>query len=284
MAPLKKYLPRTMTDALAMSLTFVLIPVAYLHGVLYVAPSLYSTEESGSTYQMHVLAMTYLLAAGVWDLVKTMVTDSSCVGITLPNMAQPGWNHCPYCKTYVPPRAFHCLTCRKCSLRRDHHCFFVGKCIGYKNHKFFTLFLFHVFIAALYALILSFTLVFRMSGGFSFIVLGATIFPMIAWFFQLIPVNFIVMVLTSLTVLVVVVSGAMLGVTLWHIYNGQTFWEAQQNIRRAPGWKNNAEDVLGSRWWVTWLCPFIPSPLPGDGSHYPPRDHVRPRGTGRRQC
>ena len=291
---LADYLPRTSTDAFAMSLTFLLIPVAYLHGLLYVVPSLYpaSMEDHWSTYYTHVFVMTYLLLVVIWDLVKTMVTDSSCSGITLPEVAQPGWNHCPYCKTYVPPRAFHCLTCRKCFLRRDHHCFFVGKCVGYHNHRYFTLFVFHIFVTAIYALVLSFLLVFKMSGGFSLIVLISTIFPMLAWLFNMIPVNIVIMVLTSLTVLVVAVSGAMLALTLHHIYNGQTFWEARQNIRRSPGWKKNAEDVLGSRWWIIWLCPFIPSPLPGDGTHYNPRDFVQAprqhqgqRGQGgRKQC
>lgn len=284
---LKKYLPRTMTDAFAMSLTFGLIPIAYLHGVFYVAPSLYPTsdsylkeearEQNASTYRMHVCAMTYLLVVLVWDLVLTMVTDSSCSSISLPEMSQPGWNHCPFCKQFVPPRAFHCLTCRKCILRRDHHCFFVGQCIGYKNHRYFTLFLFHTLVASLYALVLSFTLVFKLSGGFSLVVLGATIFPILGWLLQIVEVSVVVMLLSSLCVLVVALSSVMLAVTLWHLYHGQTFWEARRNIRKSGQWRRNVDDVMGSRWWIIWLCPFIPSPLPADGTHYPPREQVAVR-------
>ena len=284
---LKQYLPRTMTDAFAMTLTFVLLPIAYLHGVFYVAPSLYPTsasylteearEQNASTYRMHVCAMTYLLAVVLWDLVLTMVTDSSCSGITLPEMAQPGWNHCPYCKQFVPPRAFHCLTCRKCILRRDHHCFFVGQCVGYKNHSYFTLFLLHTLVASLYALILSFMLVFKLTGGFSLVVMGATIFPIVGWLLGLVEINIVMLILTSLCILVVAVSAAMLGLTLWHLYNGQTFWEAKKSIRKGNQWRRNLEDVMGSRWWLTWLCPFIPSPLPADGTHYHPRESVASR-------
>lgn len=284
---LKRFLPRTRVDAFAMSITFIMIPSAYVHGAFNVLPGLYSTtaeyltdeqvEENRSTYRLHMIFMTYLLAIVLWDLAFTLTTDSSCKGVSLPQMSQPGWNYCPYCKQHAPPRAYHCLSCEKCILRRDHHCYFVGQCIGYHNHRHFLLFVFHASITLLYAFILSLMLIFKINGGFSLLVLGSAIFPMIGWLLQLVHVNLLVMMGTSLSIMFMVITMVMFGVSVKNLYNGQTFWEGNKGVRRDPGWMKNAADVLGSRWWLTWLCPFIPSPLPGDGCHYPSRGNVAPR-------
>ena len=162
MERLKEYFPRTSTDTLAMTVTFSSIPFAFLHGVLYVTPTLYSMNDDLTGEERdynrfnriaHCFFMVYLLIVVLGDLILTLVVDPSCQKITLPHLAQPGWAHCPNCKQHVPPRTHHCLTCRKCVLRRDHHCFFVGRCIGYQNHKYFMLFVFHTFIGSIYALV-----------------------------------------------------------------------------------------------------------------------------------
>lgn len=260
----KSLLPRTAVDTFAMGLTAVGIPVAYLYGVLYVAPSLYS----GWHCWIHVAFMTYMLSCVLVDLALAMTTDTSCHGVSLPVVAQPGWSHCRYCQQHAPPRAHHCLTCGRCILRRDHHCFFMGKCIGYFNHRYFILFLLHTLLVSVYGFILSLWLMFLMNGGFSWLLLASVVFPMMIWLLGLVPVGVFVLVLASLAFLLVAVTGSMLALHLWYLYHGQTFWEAQRGVRRECGWQRNVRDLFGPWWLALCLCPLVPSPLPGDGTHY----------------
>lgn len=271
----KKYIPRSPTDRLAMTVTFLGIPFAFIHGILNVVPSLYPRDEDVTVRIGHYVVMVYLLVTVLSDLFLTMVTDPSCQPLTLPQMSQPGWDYCTYCNQCVPPRTRHCFTCCKCFLRRDHHCYFVGRCIGYQNHKYFMLFVFHTFITALYATVLSVQLVFSLNEGFSWRVLVAAILPVMSWMLQLVSMSYLVLIGTSMALLFMAMCAAMLCLHVWHLYNGQTYWESLQSVPQPKGWIRNAQDVLGSNWWLIWLSPWIPSPLPGDGLHYPPKETVR---------
>jgi palmitoyltransferase len=51
-------------------------------------------------------------------------------------------NFCFYCKVIKSMRAFHCQVCGKCVEKFDHHCVYINNCLGYRNHKYFILFLF----------------------------------------------------------------------------------------------------------------------------------------------
>ena len=50
------------------------------------------------------------------------------------------------------------------------------------------------------------------------------------------------------------------------ILKGQTPFEYSKGISTyQKSMRDNLRDLLGNYWYLTWLCPMIPSILPGDG-------------------
>ncbi|CAI8037753.1 Probable palmitoyltransferase ZDHHC24 [Geodia barretti] len=191
---LKKYFPRTSTDTMAMTFTVVMVPLAYVHGVVNIAPVVFPTDPA---YTLSVGLMTFLLFNTVSSYWLLLTTDTSCGRVALPVINQPGYFHCPYCQHYAPPRSHHCLICQRCVLRRDHHCFFTGRCVGFYNHRYFFTFLLSVTSAAFMGAIMSFVAVFTLIGGFSLTVIPGLVFPMLAWLLDIMPVSPLTMIETS---------------------------------------------------------------------------------------
>lgn len=56
---------------------------------------------------------------------------------------------CTDCDTFRPAGTHHCSTCRTCILEMDHHCTWVNNCVGWRNHKYFLLFLLYAWLGCL---------------------------------------------------------------------------------------------------------------------------------------
>lgn len=64
---------------------------------------------------------------------------------------RPRW--CKYCSSYKPPRSYHCKDLNRCVLKLDHYCPWVYNAVGWRNHKYFLVFLFYASLSLIYHLI-----------------------------------------------------------------------------------------------------------------------------------
>lgn len=65
--------------------------------------------------------------------VESMTTERKRTGET---------RKCTKCKKPKPDRAHHCSVCNRCVLKMDHHCPFINNCVGFRNYKYFFIFIF----------------------------------------------------------------------------------------------------------------------------------------------
>ncbi|KAG1110700.1 hypothetical protein G6F42_015251 [Rhizopus arrhizus] len=67
--------------------------------------------------------------------------------------------YCHMCECYKPDRAHHCKECNACVLKMDHHCPWVNGCVGFRNYKFFFLFVLYTGCYGLWVFVSSLPLV-----------------------------------------------------------------------------------------------------------------------------
>ena len=75
---------------------------------------------------------------------------------------------CVFCENLRPENVDHCNFCNRCVQKFDHHCVFVNNCLGYKNHKWFILFLVSFTFFMIMLLIHSITSIITVSEHFSY--------------------------------------------------------------------------------------------------------------------
>ena len=230
----------------------------------------YIDAHKRGTYWLHVAAGIFIYINVMTSFVWTITTDTSSGNEVLPTVLKPGWRFCSACEANAPPRSLHCFFCNICVLKRDHHCMFTGNCIGHANHRYFLTMVFYFCVAALYCNFLNMDYTWEIIGEISLRSLFTMIVPLFAWMLGLTEAfTFGVAFISSTCLIGFFLLGALTAFHILNIYMGQTTWERSLKSREYDlGWKENVRHVFGVNWYVSWISPFIPSPLPGNGIEF----------------
>eukprot|EP01083_Nonionella_stella_P110474 323270_1 len=203
--------------------------------------------------------------------------------------SRPTHRHCEKCKRPKPDRAHHCSTCRRCILKMDHHCPWVGNCVGERNYRHFILFLFFLLSGCCFVMAVTIPTLLRLYLKTYFGDLKSLDeVPFFSRYLGFLTAHvnvkhysgasFAVMLCTSVSCALAIMGG-------FHMYlvlTNQTTIEMQKmkNGRveigadgrptepgsYSRGMKLNFQelfDVVDRKfWWIVWLRPEFPKPLP----------------------
>nr|XP_017107227.2 probable palmitoyltransferase ZDHHC24 [Drosophila bipectinata] len=164
------------------------------------------------------------------------------------------WHECTECQMWVPPRSRHCRICAVCVLKRDHHCILTGCCVGHHNYRYFFYFVLYMFLAS----------------ATSFVVGVDFVFVHRAGYFEFYPIYVALFMIVTILSLVFMVMSAFILFKQWPaIRYGASSPEADAlSFQYNLGMLSNLRMFLGKWMILTWISPFIPSPLPHDGIHW----------------
>lgn len=266
-------LPRAIQDACVTTFVFLIIPTVYWFEIFMVLPTFY--EEGSLLYKFHIVAGSFILFNISANLMATIICDTSIKGKVLPSTLGSNWRFCAVCESTAPPRSWHCNICNICILKRDHHCIFTSCCIGYYNLRYFLMFVFYLFIATIYGTFYNTYFIVDYIDFTNIYTYIRIIFPLAMIFVDLSHGQFYVFLY-----LIIVVGSVFTGVLLYFhvnlILRGMVTYEKHHGVTLYDmGKKRNIQDVLGYRWYLTWISPFIISELPGDGINWHIEDTLK---------
>ncbi|XP_058445975.1 probable palmitoyltransferase ZDHHC24 [Malaya genurostris] len=271
----KRFLPRTVQDGVATTFMAAIIPITFWFEVYVVIPGVHGVD---SIYNwIHLGPALFLLFNISLNMLATIMCDTSCGSeiVQVPEnvkvssgLGSKSWHLCSTCEAVAPPRAWHCNTCGICVLKRDHHCVFTGCCIGHRNHRYFILFVLHLFIATLYGSILNNYFIWFVRGEEfrNWTSVMKIVFPLAMlmidistkqYYLVIYLINMVGMCFTG--VLLIYHGKKMLSGTVVHESNSKDY---------DLGRLENVRMVLGKRWHLTWLSPFLESELPHNGINW----------------
>lgn len=259
----KNILPRSIRDAAVTTFVVIIIPSIYWFELFLVLPTFH--EQNTLWYKIHFALATYILFNITSNLVAIMICDTSIKGRLMPADLKPNWRFCSVCESTAPPRSWHCNICNICILKRDHHCTFTSCCIGHHNLRYFLFFVFYMFIATLYATYFNLYFIWSFVEFRSFWTIVKIIFPLAMIFIEL-----SLSQLYLFFCLIVAIGCIFTGVLLWYHVNlmlsGMVTYEKNHKISLYNfGKTQNIKEVLGERWYIVWISPFITSNLPSNG-------------------
>lgn len=263
-------LPKSIQDACVTGFVFLIIPIVYWFELFLVLPTFY--EDGSPWYKLHVVTGTFILFNISANLMATIICDTSIKGKVLPSTLGQNWRFCSVCESTAPPRSWHCNVCKICILKRDHHCIFTSCCIGHYNLRYFLMFVLYIFIATVYATFYNTYFIVNYIDFADIYTIIRLIFPLAMVFIDLTNGQFYLFLY-----LIIIIGGVFTGVLLFYhtrlMLKGIVTYEKNHNIAMYDmGWKQNVIDVLGNRWYLVWMSPFISSELRSDGINWPVQD------------
>ena len=177
---------------------------------------------------------------------------------------------CDKCFAIKPDRSHHCSACGSCILRMDHHCPWINNCVGFKNYKYFVLFLFYSILYTMYCAFTSLKYFIQFWSGHH------------------------MKVSVSLHVLFLFFVAAMFCLSLWSLFGFHLFLVSKNRTTlesfRAPlfahgadkngfniGFSNNIYQIFGNQRWK-WFLPIFSTP--GNGVSFPMAVTQEPESQG----
>lgn len=266
MSPKSNILPKNKAEAAVMLFVIVAIPLTYWYELFRVIPNHYGPWSPG--HKFYLIFGTFAAFNIIGNFLAIILTDTSIRGRMLSPHSDCKWRLCADCECLVPPRSWHCDDCKICILKRDHHCMFTSCCIGHFNHRYFLMFLLYVFVTVLLSLYYNVIFIYPYVDLPTWASLFKIIFPMIMVFVEFTWCQLFLFIV--LLQLVIVLFSGLLLYQHWRLMMvGAVSWELKHNaVKYDYGTWCNVKNVLGDRWFLVWLSPFIRSDLIDDGINW----------------
>lgn len=258
--------PKTLTDRLALSF-FTLGGLFLIWYEQFLILPTYDSEL-GTNIIVHWIFLVLMAFQIYGNMFMIITTNASTKTIKQPPiLLTENWRFCKTCQAKMPPRSHHCVLCDVCIVKRDHHCWFAGYCIGYKNHRYYFVMLIYMTITAIYCNLLNYEFVVKVKGRLGMFNIISFFMPHVGYIIGFYDTyTFLITTLSSLGFVILLMFLWLLQIQLMQIFSGQTRYERKNKIIVSNlGWKHNLVDILGSRWLLVWLFPWVQSFLPGDG-------------------
>lgn len=107
-------------------------------------PSEWSSEMDKRYKKEYLEQVTTTVSQGMFNKIshKALLQNVSLLDQKYTEfLDKRGVKYCIYCMHYKPERTHHCRQAGMCVLKMDHYCNWVMNCIGFKNYKFFLVFI-----------------------------------------------------------------------------------------------------------------------------------------------
>ncbi|XP_063703111.1 probable palmitoyltransferase ZDHHC24 [Culicoides brevitarsis] len=270
----KTFLPRSIQDAAATFFFVFMIPITFWFELWIVIPEIHGSWSFFHTiYFILGLFLLYNISA---NLLAVILVDTSTKPLMInppPDAQTKGWIFCATCEAISPPRSWHCPVCDVCILKRDHHCMFSGSCVGHANHRYFIMLLVHLVIATAFSSIYN--------SYYLWFLHGADFRNLVSLVNMLFPVA-VLMVDSStkqyylVIYLILVIGSLLVGALLFYHWNLVSNGIVVHEKNKRPqfsynyGFWENWKVVLGEKYYLAWISPFIESPQSHDGIYWEP--------------
>ncbi|MCP9265259.1 Palmitoyltransferase [Dirofilaria immitis] len=256
----REMLPSETQDRIAMFILFVVLPFGFLFEIFAILPTEHEVMSKGWNLRVGILMLFGLNAfANVYKIISVGPNGKHS---DLPAVQKHGYRYCYNCQLNEPPRSRHCPVCDKCAFRRDHHCSFVAVCIGHFNQRYYISAICSLWIISSVMLTWNWSFMWTSLGGFSPLQLWELIF-------------FRISLRDDLRLFIYRIRLSVLSdySSAFCLYRGQTRVEYLLDVHAYNlGFMENFRQVMGRRWLIALLVPFISSPLDSDGLSYPTRE------------